>query len=133
MVPLHSRSKLAGNALLILLALMVIFHVLVLVGLVPSEIVWGGRATGSVTDTVILESIAVLVTIGFAWIVAMKVGYIRSLKRKWIVTAGMWVIFAYFCLNVVGNLASSSGAERMIFTPVAVLMALLALRLAVAR
>ena len=39
-------------------------------------------------------------------------------------------MFAYFLLNIAGNLASSSGAERAIFTPLSVVLAALVLRLA---
>jgi hypothetical protein len=36
-------EKFATNALLIMFSLVMVFHVLVLLGIIPFDIVWGGR------------------------------------------------------------------------------------------
>jgi hypothetical protein len=45
----------------------------------------------------------------------------------------LWIIFAYLLLNTAGNLASSSSLEKLLFTPITIVAALLVLRLAVGR
>ena len=42
-------------------------------------------------------------------------------------------MFGYFVLNVFGNVALTSKVERAVFTPVSLVLALLALRLALGR
>jgi hypothetical protein len=44
------------------------------------------------------------------------------------VNAGIWITFVYMLLYTVGNLASGVTAEKLIFTPVTMMMALLVFR-----
>lgn len=122
--------KLAGSVLLIALALLAILHVLILFKVVPSGIVWGGQIGGSPGNLVVLETIALLVTLLFALIVAVKAGFVRTTRLKRAAGPGMWLVFAYFALNTIGNLASGVSTERLLFAPITILLALLALRLA---
>jgi len=61
--------KVAGNILLSSLALLAVFHVLVLLNVVPSTIVWGGQVAGSPTILLALELIALVVTLFFVDVV----------------------------------------------------------------
>ena len=79
----------------------------------------------------VLETVSLVVTAVFAFIVVLRVGYLTVPRLRGAAKVGMWVVFGYFVLNVLGNLASASLAETLVFTPVAVLLALLALRLAI--
>ena len=124
-------ARLAGNILLVSLGLLVVFHVLVLLGAVPADIVWGGMIQGAQTNLILLETIALLITILFILIVAAKVGYIQAGKLSGVVNAGVWLIFAFLLLNTLGNLASGVSFENLIAAPATILLALCALRLAI--
>ena len=124
-------AKLAGNLLLISLGLLVIFDILILLNVVPSNIVWGGQIKNAATNLLILELIALAVTFVFAGIIAAKMDYIKAGKYKKVINIGVWIIFAYLVLNTIGNLASSASLEALIFAPVTVVLAFCALRLAV--
>ena len=123
-------AKLAGNTLLISLILLSIFHILVLTGIVPSNIVWGGRSSNSASNIIALELIALLVTLIFILIVALKAGYLKISKLKKVATVGIWIMAGFFLLNMAGNLSSPSLVEKMVFGPLTLIMALLAFRLA---
>ena len=122
--------KWAGNLLLISFGLLAIFDILILLNILPADIVWGGQIKDSATK-LILETIALFVTIVFAMIVAAKINYIQVEKFKKAVNIGVWVIFAYLILNTVGNLASGISFENLIFAPITVALAFFALRLAI--
>ncbi len=122
--------KWAGNLLLISFGLLAIFDILILLNILPADIVWGGQIKDSATK-LILETIALFVTIVFAVIVAAKINYIQVEKFKKAVNIGVWVIFAYLILNTVGNLASGISFENLIFAPITVALAFFALRLAI--
>ena len=122
-------AKLAGNIILIVLALLGIFHLLLILGIVPQTIAWGGQTDESSDNIVVLELVAFVVLLFFALIVAIKIGYVK-LKLNF-VNVGLWVMFVYFVLNAVGNLASTNLMETIIFTPVTIILALLSLRLAI--
>lgn len=124
-------AKLAGNILVIFMALLAVFHVLVLFGIVPFDIVWGGQIKDASGSLIVLESIALLVTLIFLGIIAAKTGYIRVNRLKKTVDVGVWVIFAYLLLNTAGNLTSQVSFENLILAPITLLMALFALRLAI--
>jgi hypothetical protein len=123
-------AKLAGNTLLISLILLSIFHILVLTGIVPSNIVWGGGSSNSASNIIALELIAFLVTLVFILIVALKAGYLKIGKLKKVATIGIWIMGVFFLLNMVGNFNSSSSVEKLVFGPLTIIMALLAFRLA---
>lgn len=124
-------AKVAGNILIVALGLLMIFHVLVLLGFLPSNIVWGGQAAGSPANLRALELVALLVTLLFGILAAAKLDYIKLGRFRIIATVGMWIVFAYLLLNTAGNLASAVGLESILFAPVTLILALCALRLAI--
>jgi hypothetical protein len=123
--------NLAGNLLLISLGLLAILHILVLIHVVPSDIVWGGQMRGSATNLLVGELIALFVTLVFMVIIAVKMDYIKPSKFKPAVNIGIWIIFAYLILNTVGNLASSVSLEKLLLAPITLILAFCALRLAI--
>ena len=123
-------AKLTGNTLLISLILLSIFHIMVLTGIVPSNIIWGGRSSNSASNIIALELIALLTTLIFILIVALKAGYLKIGKLKKVATIGIWIMGVFFLLNMVGNFNSSSSVEKLVFGPLTIIMALLAFRLA---
>jgi hypothetical protein len=124
-------ARLAANGLLLGLGGLAVFHVLLLLGVLPASIAWGGRADDSSQSFLVLELVGLTVIAFFAIIVAAKIGYLKVGRFRQIVRAGSWVVFGYFTLNILANLASMSGLERAIFTPVSVVLSLLAFRLAI--
>jgi hypothetical protein len=122
--------KLAGMILLVLFGILVVFHILILLDLLPSGMVWGGQAGNSPNSLRTLEIVSLALTILFASVVAVKVGWVKVGRSAKAVNIFLWIIFAYLLLNTAGNLASSSLAEKLIFTPLTTIAALLVLRLA---
>ena len=125
------NARLAGNILLAALGLLLIFHILVLLRLLPAEIVWGGQIQGVQANLIILESIALVVTLLFMLIIAAKIGYVNAGKLSGAVNIGVWFFFVFLLLNTLGNLASGVAFENLVFAPVTILLALCALRLAI--
>jgi len=126
-------AKLAGNILLFSLGLLFIFHILVLLKIIPAAIVWGGQIKGVPANLATLETVALLMTGLFILIVAAKTDYIQAGKLSGAVTIGVWLIFIYLLLNTLGNLASGVSLEKLLFAPITIILALCALRLAVER
>jgi hypothetical protein len=124
-------AKLAGNILLFSLGLLFLFHILVLLKVIPAEIVWGGQIKGVPANLVTLETGALFVTAIFILIVAAKTGYLQAGKVSGAVNIGVWLIFVYLLLNTLGNLASGISFEKLLFAPITIFLALCALRLAV--
>ena len=124
------RARFAGLTLIVLFCLLAVLHVLVMAGLVPGEIVWGGRAAAS-GNVMVMEAAALLVTLLFVAIVALRLRALASPGLRVSVRVAMWVVVAYLALNLVANLASSVGTESLVFAPLTLVMLLLAVRVAI--
>jgi hypothetical protein len=79
---------------------------------------------------VTLEIVSLAVTLLFAAVIAARANFIQQGKFKRTTTIGVWLSFAYFTLDTIGNLFSLSNIESLIFTPITILLSLLTLRLA---
>ena len=120
--------RLAGIIVITFLCLLSFFHLLILLNILPSDMVWGGRVE-SAEKIFILELVALVVTILFLGIIIAKLHGTKKNKR--LINVAVWFIFGYFCLNVLGNLTSENLIEKFMFTPVAVIIAFFTLRLAI--
>ena len=123
--------KTAGIIMLIIFLLLVKMHLLIMLKLIPSNFVWGGQVGGNPPDLILMETIALIAIVFFAMIVMVKVKFLFPDKLRKLSTIGMWLIFVYFVFNTIGNLLSESTLEKLIFTPVAIILSLLAFRLAI--
>jgi hypothetical protein len=124
LLPFHIAARL----LIGLFAIALIFQCAVLVGAVPIEMVWGGQLESEEQRTV-MSLVAITVLLLMIAIVLIRMGRIgRAIPAigKW----GMWIIVVLFALNTVGNLAAEDLRETLVFTPITLLAALLAWRVA---
>ncbi len=124
-------TRLAGNVLLVALSFLAIFHILVLLDVISGIAVWGGYVEGSNPDLMLMESISLVVTIIFILIVAVRAGIFCKGRFIILTKIGMWVIFIFFLLNLIGNITSPVSTEKYIFAPLALILALLAWRLGI--
>jgi hypothetical protein len=126
-------AKLAGIITLIILFLLLILHILILFKFIPSDFVWGGQLDSDQSSMFTFEIIALIVTIIFIFLTAVRIGYIKITKFKLFISIGIWFMFAYFVLNTIGNLASNVCMEKLIFTPITIVLSLCTLRLAISK
>ena len=124
--------KLACDLLISLLIILLIFHLLVLLKVIPYDIIWGGQITDSFS-LIIYEGIAIFLTIIFILIIALKAGYIIAGRLSKVINITAWLVFGYFLFNTIGNLTSAVNTEKLIFTPVTMIMTILAFRVAIGK
>lgn len=125
-------ASFAGNALLVIFMIFILFHILVLTGIIPHHIVWAGKIE-TFADLVRLETVSIAILLFSSLLVAMKMGYIRWLHGSKIINIGIWVLFGLFALNSLANLTAPTLIEKYGFGLVTVLITLLCLRLALDR
>jgi len=124
--------KMSANIIITILLFVFIFHVLVLSGAVPYNIVWGGRLE-NISQMYIFEIISLIINSIIMFIVCMKVGYIKTYINLKLINVTLWFLVAIFLLNTIGNIVSLSALESMIFTPLTFISALLFYRMAIER
>lgn len=122
--------KLAGNISIVLMVLLIIFHILIMIGIVPYDIVWGGQIKDDVS-LMKFEIFSLVTSFLFLVIVLVKVDYLKFTKFRKITNIAVWIMFIFFLLNTVGNLASGVTLEKLIFTPITIILSVLIFRLAI--
>ena len=116
-------TLIASWSMVLLFAAIIVFHILVLLGYIPTAIVWGGRHTTQ-RDIIKLELVSISVNI-------ILLLFSMSNLRLWlkplpyILNKVLLVIFALlFMLNTLGNLYAKTNLERIIFTPITAYLAI---------
>ena len=122
-------AKLAGTILLFFLALLVIFHLLLIFKVIPADMVWGGQIENTSTNIFLMELIALVLTLVFISIIAIKISKFDKYRR--LVNIGVWIVFIYLVLNSFGNFASEHFIEKTVFAPLTLILSFFALRLAI--
>lgn len=123
-------KRVSANAAITIIACSMGFHLLVLSGLIPYDIVWGGRLTTH-DEMIVFESISLMINSLMITVLLAASGYLRISIRASLLRFILWIMTALFFLNTIGNLLSTSSLETIIFTPLTFLLSIFCLRLAV--
>lgn len=124
------RADLAGKGLIAIFALFIIFHALILLRILPFDMVWGGQLK-DYSSAIVYEGFAVFLLLLFIYLVWLKLKNLSHGRTNKFISITIWLIFAYFLLSIVANLASPNAVEKFVFMPISVIIAFLALRLAI--
>jgi hypothetical protein len=111
-----------GNILLTLLGLLFGFHLLVITGIVPYGIVWAGKIQNR-QQLLRMESASLVILTLAVLLVLMRMGYLDWVDNPIILQGGMWLLFALFTLNTLGNMTAKSPFEKYGFGSLTILMA----------
>jgi len=120
--------RISINTMLVLLSLVALFHLLVLAGVIPYTITWGGKLR-SLTQMRLMEFISLLVNTSLMVVISMKAGYLNPFIRPRAITLILWFFVVLFALNTVGNLFAESMFEKLVFTPLTLVSAILCRRI----
>jgi len=119
----------AQYGLLILLCLFLLLHVIILLKIIPYNLIWGGRLKSD-TEMYRFEIFSVLITALFIVVILAQANFwIINIPDK-IITVALWIMTGLFLLNTWGNAVSKNKIERLVFTPVTIVMAIFSLVLA---
>ena len=122
-------ERFAVNSLLLLFSLVTVFHLLVLLGIIPFEIVWGGRLKNA-DQMIVFECVSLVVNVTMLLVVCLYAGLLRLRVNQKIIIVALWFMTILFLINTVGNLFSANQTEKIIFTPLTVMLCFFCFRLA---
>ncbi len=122
-------KQIASRGLLLILSLVILFHLLVIAGVIPFQVVWGGRLKDT-SQMLVFESVSILLNLLMLTVVSIQAGLVKVTLNQRILKIAFWLMGILFFLNTIGNLASLNQLERLVFTPLTFLLALFSLRLA---
>jgi len=125
-------AKQAGNTLLVIFSLIVLFHIVALLGFVPTNMVWGGRLETR-EELVVFELLSLVIILIAILFVSIRLGYLHWPRLMPVAKVAMWIIFALFVLNTIGNAFAVTNLERYAGGMGTILLAILSWRVAVKR
>ncbi len=121
--------KLAVNTTLSILFMVAVFHLLVLVNVVPYTIVWGGKFHNE-TQLRNFEVVSIAINAFMIFVVAIKGQYINLPIPMKVISTLMWLFVLLFAFNTIGNLFAKTALETIVFSPITFILALLCFRIA---
>ena len=99
------------KSLIAVSVVVLLFHVLVVAGALPADIVWGGRVV-SAREVLLLEAVSIFVNAFLIWILLQRGRFVRAMLGDRAVRAILWGFFALFLLNTFGNLFAETSFEK---------------------
>lgn len=119
----------AQYGLIALLSASLVFHFGVILKIVPYKIVWGGRLKSD-TEMYRFEIVSVLINFLFLFVILVQSGMLFVAVPQKIMTVILWIMAALFLFNTFGNVVSKNRMERLLFTPLTIILTILSLILA---
>ena len=113
-----------------LLALMVPFQIALALGAPWGRFAWGGQHPQKLPTGFRIGSAVAVLIYAFIALIALDRAGILGLFPTGFSQVAMWVVFGFLALSVVMNAISRSKHERYTMTPVALVLAVLALLVA---
>lgn len=120
--------RFAVMVMLVLLGVVLLFHFLVLLGIIPFDIVWGGKLQ-SVQQMLVFETVSVLLNALLFWLILAKANWVKWPLPRWVLHALLVSFTVLFVLNSIGNLLAEKTLETLLFTPITILFSLLCFRI----
>ncbi|MFZ4544662.1 MAG: hypothetical protein ACOYOA_11465 [Saprospiraceae bacterium] len=115
------------NALKLMLGLLsavVLFHLLIITQIIPYNIVWAGRLK-SITDMLYFESSSLAINLFLILVLLLKGVIIRNSISPRILNSILWFFVGLFAVNTIGNLFAETLFEKIVFTPLTFISAIM--------
>jgi len=117
-----TMTKVATVVAMCVLVLLMSFQALLALGMPLGKAAWGGEHRVLPANLRWASLAAVLILAVAAWMLLARAGLLPPGTDARIVRILTWCFGGYFTLNIVMNLLSKSFLERLIMTPVAVVL-----------
>ena len=98
--------------MLAIVATVSVFHLGILLKIIPYEITWGGRLKDD-AEMYVFETISILINFILGMTLLMKGAYIKPIIPLKVVNVILWVFFVLFGLNTIGNIIAKTNFEKM--------------------
>lgn len=97
--------------MLTLLGAIILFHLSIILKIVPYDITWGGRLTND-SEMYVFETISILINLILVAILLIKGQIIREFIPLKIVNIILWLFLILFGLNTIGNILAKTNFEK---------------------
>ena len=119
----------ASRLSLLLFGAIIIYHILILLQVIPYDLTWGGRLE-STEQMYRFETVSLALNVLFFMAVFIKSRRVIKSSKTKVLNALLWLMGGLFALNTLGNLMALNSLETIIFTPITFVLTILCWRLA---
>jgi hypothetical protein len=119
-----AAARLAGNVATLGFLAFIVIQLLLALGIIPVTMAWGGSQTILTPSLRLASLLAVVLLGGFAYVIRRRAGLLAQARPSRSIKILAWVITGFLFLGTLGNLASSSQGEKLLFTPLSLVLVL---------
>ena len=101
----------ATSIMLVIIGLVTLFHLALILKIIPYDIAWGGRLTND-TEMYVFESASIIINLFLGFTLLIKGEYINQLLSEKVVNIILWAFVILFALNTVGNVLAKTNFEK---------------------
>lgn len=123
-------EQLCAILVCVILGGLTIFQLALVAGMPWGRFAWGGQHDVLPPKLRIGSVVSVALYVVFGYAALAKASVVPTMVSETFTSVSVWVLTAYFALGVAMNAISRSKPERLVMTPVALLLAVLYLVLA---
>jgi hypothetical protein len=105
-------SKYSIKVFLGLLLAVLLFHICIILKILPSDIAWGGRLKND-EEIYVFETISILINMFLSIVLLMKGNIIEHKISDKIINVILWIFFVIFLLNTIGNIFAKTAFEKL--------------------
>jgi hypothetical protein len=104
-------SKAAIRIMLWLQVVVMLFHLCIILKIIPYDITWGGRLNSD-PEMYVFESISLVINLTLVVVLLIKGNYLKAVISLKIVNMILWVFLVLFALNTIGNVLAETNFEK---------------------
>ena len=112
--------------------LTLIFHSLILTGIIPFVIVWGGRLK-TAEEMLLFETVSIVINLLMLFAVTSRIKLLKQSKEPGFLRVVFGIMTLLFFINTLGNLYGVTDLERLLFTPMTAISSILSFRSALTK
>jgi hypothetical protein len=128
-----SIARVSANIATALFAVVIVLQLLIAAGVLPISMAWGGRQS-VLTPGLRLASLASVVILGlFAYVIRRRAGLLGPEGTSTVTRILAWFVTAYQAFNTVTNLTSQSLGEKILSTPLTLILTVACLVVSISR
>jgi len=103
--------KIAIKIMLWLLIAVMLFHLSIIIKLIPYDITWGGRLKND-AEMYVFETISMVINLFLFLILLVKGKYLKEFIPLRVVDIVLWIFVVLFGLNTIGNILAKTTFEK---------------------
>lgn len=108
-------NSISKNSIKILIGIQlfaIIFHIFIILKIIPYNITWGGRLNSDY-EMYVFETISIFINAFFSYVLLVKANIIKSKFSDKVITTILCVYFGIFVLNTIGNFFAKTTLESL--------------------